>query len=340
MEKATTELNEEIDETHQAIKAGVIALNQADNVSEDANEVEPQAVTDDNIDVRKAIEQGVESLNSPVDADQNQTEVTPEATEEAATDEVKSAIESGVKALNSESELPVDSADEVKSAIKEGVEALNAEQVEASQEVEIVTTEEEVKKAIEEGVSALNAETAEPEDESEVEPVDEVKQALEQGIEALNAVTDSDGADDTVVLDETVTEDVTVVASDEVKTAISAGVAALNESPVAEKVESANEEPKADILVIETPDSVVAETPDQDAETPETIVDETEVLTPVASDSVPDLEKSVDQAKERSPTPRVESSSEEIDVVEPDHVETVSKPEPKEIPVESEKTIG
>ena len=324
MEKATTELNTERDETHQAIKEGVLALNESEN----SNESEPKA-TDDS-DVRKAIEQGVESLNSPVDAEENPVDESPEVTEEVEADEVKSAIESGVKALNSESET--EPTDEVKSAIKEGVEALNSEQVDNSEEAETVTTEQEVKNAIEQGVTALNAAAVDEPDQ------DEVKQALEQGVEALNAVTDSDGADDTVVLDETVTEDVTVVATDDVKDAISAGVAALNQPQV--EPETNNEESKADILVIETPDSVVAETPDQDAETPETIVDETEVLTPVASDSVPDLEKSVDQAKKRSPTPPVESSSDEIDVVEPDHVETVSKPEPKETPVESEKTIG
>ena len=329
MEKATTELNTERDETHQAIKEGVLALNESEN----SNEAEPKAIDDS--DVRKAIEQGVESLNSPVDAEENPVDESPEVTEEVEADEVKSAIESGVKALNSESEQKTEPTDEVKSAIKEGVEALNSEQVDNSEGAETVTTEQEVKNAIEQGVTALNAAAVDEPDQ------DEVKQALEQGVEALNAVTDSDGADDTVVLDETVTEDVTVVATDDVKDAISAGVAALNQPQVGEpEPETNNEESKADILVIETPDSVVAETPDQDAETPETIVDETEVLTPVASDSVPDLEKSVDQAKKRSPTPPVESSSDEIDVVEPDHVETVSKPEPKETPVESEKTIG
>merc|ERR1711935_474863 len=76
---------------------------------------------------------------------------------------------------------------------------------------------------------------------------EDVKDAIEQGVDALNKTTsDSDVAEVTVINNETITEDTTLVAEpvDEVKDAISAGVEALNAKPAEE----------ADILVIETPD--------------------------------------------------------------------------------------
>ena len=52
-------------------------------------------------------------------------------------------------------------------------------------------------------------------------------------------------------------------------------------------------------------------------------------------------EKSVDQARERSPTPQVESEEDEVEVVEPSHVETNDKKEePVDKPVENKETLG
>merc|ERR1739838_1274332 len=80
------------------------------------------------------------------------------------------------------------------------------------------------------------------------------------------------------------------------------------------------DEPKADILVIETPDVDDIQEEEEEVKTPETLVNEPITVTSEG-------EKSVDHARERSPTPQVESEEDDIEVVEPTHVETNDKKE-------------
>ena len=121
---------------------------------------------------------------------------------------------------------------------------------------------------------------------------------------------------------------------DEVKDAISAGVEALNAKPADEEVE-------ADILVIETPDVEIDNDTDE-VQTPETLVNEAITPLTTATGDGESASKSVDQARQRSPTPQIESDEEE-EVVEPSHVETVDTKvaeTPVDKPVASKETIG
>ena len=287
-------------------------------------------------DVKDALQAGVEALNQPEPA-------TDDNDDDAEVENVDQVERLGDDSVD---------ADEVKAAIESGVTALN-QSVAASETSEQVPSEPEddsdVKDAIQQGVKALNTDdndavTSAPIDETPIETVqptvetnqldnEDVKDAIEQGVDALNKTTsDSDVAEVTVINNETITEDTTLVAEpvDEVKDAISAGVEALNAKPADEEVE-------ADILVIETPDVEIDNDTDE-VQTPETLVNE--AIMPLATAT--GESKSVDQARQRSPTPQIESDEEE-EVVEPSHVETVDTKvaeTPVDKPVASKETIG